>query len=55
MKRDVVLQEQDHHVKVQKNVAYLNGQFVLGSKMAYFWFSSSRSSLREVSHENLGM
>ena len=51
----IILQEQDHHVRVQKNVAYLNGQFALGSRMAYCWFSSGRSSLREVSHENLGM
>ena len=51
----IILQEQDHHVRVQKNVAYLNDRFSLGSGMAYCWFSSGRSSLREVSHENMGM
>ena len=51
----IILQEKDHHVRVQKNVAYLKGQFVLGDRMAHCWFSSGRSRLREVSHENLGM
>lgn len=50
----IIHQEQDHHVRVHKNVAYLNG-FKLGGRMAYCWFSFGKLSSREATHENLAM
>lgn len=50
----IIDQEKYHHEMVHKNVTYLNG-FELGSRMAYYWFSSGKSSLRDVTHDNLGM
>jgi len=50
----IIHPKQDHHVRVHKNVAYLN-QFKLGSRMAYCWFFYGISISKEASHENLGM
>lgn len=50
----IIHQEQDHHVRVQKNVSYPNG-FELGCRIEYFLFSFGRLSSREEAHENLGM